>query len=266
MENKSRFKRQIIGFQDSFGRIFAVVQHLDDVLPQKLFLKALEALEDVLHNRSIALYSVDRNQRFCRLMSCSRPMRPRLAKSVDLQQWTMSWDELNRGRVWRNLGLDPALPSYACGSFVDGKLRVIVCVWQAQPDQLDMGYANLIRVMCGLLEMSFKRAEQYTELARSQRCFVGTDVLHEESFDQLVQAQVEMGEKGVADFLLLRFPGLDPEQAQARLVPLLRATDEVGMGADGCVCALLRQANRDVLHIVGPRFEGAGLAFEVIAG
>lgn len=38
------------------------------------------------------------------------------------------------------------------------------------------------------------------------------------------------------------------------------------MGADGCVCALLRQANRDVLHIVGPRFEGAGLAFEVIAG
>ena len=266
VENKSRFKRQIIGFQDSFGRIFAVVQHLDDVLPQKLFLKALEALEDVLHNRSIALYSVDRNQRFCRLMSCSRPMRPRLAKSVDLQQWAMSWDELNRGRVWRNLGLDPALPSYACGSFVDGKLRVIVCVWQAQPDQLDMGYANLIRVMCGLLEMSFKRAEQYTELARSQRCFVGTDVLHEESFDQLVQAQVEMGEKGVADFLLLRFPGLGPEQAQARLVPLLRATDEVGMGVDGCVCALLRQANRDVLPIVSSRFEGAGLAFEVIAG
>ena len=70
----------------------------------------------------------------------------------------------------------------------------------------------------------------------------------------------------MADFLLLRFPGLGPEQAQARLVPLLRATDEVGMGADGCVCALLRQANRDVLPIVSSRFEGAGLAFEVIAG
>ena len=90
--------------------------------------------------------------------------------------------------------------------------------------------------------------------------------MHGEPFDQLVQAQVEMSEKGVADFLLLRFPGLDPQQAQTRLVPLLRVTDEVGMGADGSVCALLRQANRGVLHVVSPRFENAGLTFEVIAG
>ena len=36
--------------------------------------------------------------------------------------------------------------------------------------------------------------------------------------------------------------------------------------ADGSVCALLRQANRGVLHVVSPRFENAGLTFEVIAG
>ncbi len=265
IENKRLYKRQIIGFEDSFGRIFSVVQKLDDVMPQKLYLKALETLEDVLHNRAVALYTVDEYQRFGRLMACSRPMRDLLAKSAHLEGWPGVMAAVGQGKVWRNTALASGVPAFACGSFLDGRLGIVVCVWKAEPDQLDMRFSNLLKVMCGLLEMSFRRAREYTQLARGTQCFPKTEVLRPEPFAQAVQAQREMAQKGVAEYALLRFAGLSPEEAQARLVPHLRATDEVGVAGDGSVQALLCQANPRALDAVRARLEAAGLPFEPVA-
>ena len=266
LENKRRYKRQILGFEDSFGRIFSVVQRLDDVMPQKLYLKALEALEDVLRNRSVALYALDGRGHFGRLMACSRPLHARLAKSADLAAWPDLTAEVARGGVWRNVGLEHGAPALACGSFYDGRLQMLVCVWRAEPDQLDMRFANLLKVMCGLLEVSFRRADGYASLARGEQCVPGTDVLCAEPFAEVLKTQREMGEKGVADFVVLRFPGLTAQQAQERLVGVLRVTDEVGLAADDCVCALLRQARPEDLGPVSARLAAAGLAFEPVEG
>src|SRR5699024_8241959 len=63
MENKGEYKKQILGFKDSFGRIFDAVQKLDHILPQEIFLEALLIMEDILENHSIAIYSVDQYER-----------------------------------------------------------------------------------------------------------------------------------------------------------------------------------------------------------
>ena len=47
---------------------------------------------------------------------------------------------------------------------------------------------------------------------------------------------------------------------------VLRVTDEVGLAADGCVCALLRQARPEDLGPVSARLAAAGLAFEPVEG
>ena len=59
VENKGEYKKQILGFKDSFGRIFDAVQKLDHVLPQEIFLEAIMIMEDILENHTIAIYSVD---------------------------------------------------------------------------------------------------------------------------------------------------------------------------------------------------------------
>ena len=71
MENKGEYKKQILGFKDSFGRIFDAVQRLDNILPQSIFMEALLTMEDILENRSIAIYSVDQYERFGRLVVLS---------------------------------------------------------------------------------------------------------------------------------------------------------------------------------------------------
>ena len=215
---------------------------------------------------SVALYALDEYLRFGRLMACSRPVRTVLAKSQDLSGWRACMGEVAAGRVWRNTALVPGLPSYACGSFHDGRLQMMVCVWRAEPDQLDMRFANLVKVMCGLLEVSFSRAQDYAELARAWLCFPGTEVMRAEPFAQAVQAQREMRDKGVADYVLLSFPGLTPGEAQARLIPHLRATDDLGVGQDGSVQALLRQAGPETAGAVCARLEAAGLTPELAEG
>ena len=264
LENKRLYKRQILGFEDSFGRIFSVVQHLDDVMPQKLYAKALEALEDVLRNRTVALYAVDGRSRFGRLMACSRPLRAHLPKSADLDAWPELKAEVAQGRVWRNVALEEGAPALACGSLYGGRLQMVVCVWRAEPDQLDMRFANLLKVMCGLLEVSFRRAAEHASLVRDEQCEPGTDVMRAAPFAEAVQAQRDMAEKGLADYILLRFPGLSAAEAQERLVPSLRVTDRVGMRPDGCVWALLCQAKASDLGPVGARLTAAGLTFEPV--
>lgn len=263
VENKGRYKHQILGFEDSFGRIFSVVQKLDDVMPQKLYLKSLEALEDILHSRSVALYAVDDYRRFGRLMACSGPLRGELSKSANLESWGDALGAVEHGRVWRNVELDSARPCYACGSFTDGNLRMIVCIWKAGADQFDMRFANLLKIMCGLLAMSFARAQEYASRARDEMCFPATDVMRPQAFAEVLAVQQEMGERGVADHAVLRFPGLEVEDAQARLMPIVRATDDVGVGPDGSVWALLRQANVESLGPVEARIAAAGLSFEL---
>ena len=269
IDNKRLYKHQILGFEDSFGRIYSLVQRLDDVTPstpQELYLKAIDVLEDVLRNRSVALYSVDESQRYARLAACSRPMRAQLPKSQDLGSWRACLDEVREGGVWRNTALAEGLPDFACGSVRAGRLQMVVCVWQADNGQHDMRFANLLKVICGLLEMSLRRAHEYARLAREELCLPGTEVVRAEPFARAVQAQREMAGRGIADYVLLGFPGLTPEEAQARLAPQLRVTDELGIGADGSVQALLRQADASGMQAVGARLKAAGLEFEPIEG
>ena len=74
LENKKEYKKQIIGFKDSFGKIFDAVQRLDSMVPQKIYFEGLKVMEDILENRTIAIYSLDQWQKFGRLAVCSSSM------------------------------------------------------------------------------------------------------------------------------------------------------------------------------------------------
>ena len=53
LDNKSEYKKQIIGSRDSFGKIFEVVKHLDTVVPQEIYAEAITVMEDVLDNHNL---------------------------------------------------------------------------------------------------------------------------------------------------------------------------------------------------------------------
>ena len=264
IQNKSDFKRQILGFKDSFGKIFNAVQKLDDELPQSVFLDGLRVMEDILENRSVAIYTVDQWQRFGRLVACSGSMLSRLSVSLPLEQYSDMVEAIRRGEVWRNVDLLPGQPMYACGVFRDGNVVLFVLLWEASGEQHTVSYINIFKILCGLVQTSFLRAMEYEQLQHDRNTVEGTRAVTSQRFAQLLAVQEELKQAGAAEYMLLRFENPDAAEVSEQLTGLVRASDTLGIGEDGAVYLLLTQVSNQTFGIVGKRLDDRGIAYRIV--
>ena len=265
VENKGEFKRQILGFQDSFGKIFDAVQKLDSELPESVFFEGLKVLENILENHTIAIYTLDPWQRFGRLAVCSNRVLSRLTKSIRIQEYQEIYDTVRQGRVWKNEELAGELPMYASGiSDENGKVVLLITIGQAEVAQMSMYYVNIFQILCGLVQTSFLRALDYERLTESQIYYKDTHIVYPERLRQLVEVQEDMKDAGVADYVLLRFEERDKERVDELLTGMVRASDVLGMDENGVIYLLLVQMNQENFQIVGRRLEQKALQYEIV--
>ncbi len=264
IQNKSDFKRQILGFKDSFGKIFNAVQKLDNELPQSVFLEGLRVMEDILENRSVAIYTVDSWQRFGRLVACSGNMLSSLSVSLPLESYSDMMQTVRRGEVWRNAELDPDMPEYACGVFSEGNVVLLVLVWKASMEQHSISYINIFKILCGLVQTSFLRAMEYEQLQHDNNTVPGTRAVTSQRFAQLLAVQEELKQAGAADYMLLRFDDDNAAEISDRLSGLVRASDTLGIGEDGHVYLLLTQVSEQTFGIVGKRLDDRGIPYRIV--
>lgn len=264
IQNKRDFKRQILGFKDSFGKIFNAVQKLDDDLPQSVFLDGLRVMEDILENRSVAIYTVDQWQRFGRLVACSGSMLSKLSVSLPLEQYAEMIQTVRSGDVWRNINLSPGQPMYACGVFRDGNVVLLVLLWEASGEQHTTSYINIFKILCGLVQTSFLRAMEYEQLQHDQNTVTGTRAVTVQRFAQLLAVQEELKQAGAAEYMLLRFENPNAAEVSEQLTGLVRASDTLGIGEDGAVYLLLTQVSNQTFGIVGKRLKDRGIAYRIV--
>lgn len=266
IQNKGEFKRQILGFKDSFGKIFDAVQKLDNELPQTVFLEGLKVLEDILENRTVAIYTLDSWQRFGRLAVCSNSLLTKLTKSIRIEDYREMYDQVKTGEVWRNTELKEGVPMYACGVFQKNVMVLLITIQDVSPEQYGMHYINIFRILCGLVQTSFLRAAEYEELRQSQIMFPGGHVVRPEHMRLLVNVQEDMKEAGVADYVLVRFIDRDRDKLSEELTGLIRASDTLGAGEDGNLYLLLPQMTENNFQIVGQRLDSKGIKYRLAGG
>ena len=264
VENKGEYKKQILGFKDSFGRIFDAVQKLDNILPQGIFMEALLTMEDILENRSIAIYSVDQYERFGRLVVCSEQLRTRLPKSMVLEESDGLFETVRAGKIYKNTGMQEGMPVYASGIFREEKLVLFVVIYDVNPDQYGMNYMNIFRILCGLVQTSFLRALDYEELAEGKIYYPKTNVMRKERFMEVLAVQSEMKDKKIADYVLLKLEEKELHKVSDSLSRVIRAADVIGEGTDGNLYVLLTQVNLENFRFVEARLAGTGLAYHVV--
>lgn len=266
IQNKGEFKRQILGFKDSFGKIFDAVQKLDSELPQTVFLEGLKVMEEILENKTVAIYTLDSWQRFGRLAVCSNSLLTKLTKSMRIADYQEMYDQVRTGEVWRNTELKAGIPMYACGVFQDNVMVLLITIQEASSEQYGMHYTNIFRILCGLVQTSFLRAAEYETLRENQIMFPGGHVVRPDHMHQLVAVQEDMKEAGVADYVLVRFEDRDREKLSEELTGLIRASDTLGAGEDGCLYLLLPQMTTDNFRIVGDRLDSKGIRYRLAEG
>ena len=216
-----------------------------------------------MENHSIAIYSVDRYERFGRLVACSNQMRSRLPKSAVLEEIGDLFRTVREGNVYKNTQMTEGLPVYANGIFRDGRLVLFVVIYEVSPEQYGMSYMNMFRILCGLVQTAFLRALEYEELTEQQTYYPDTNVMHTERFMEILTVQEEMRDRQIAEYVLLQLEETDKKRISDKLSRLIRTADVIGEGPDGKLYLLLTQVNQESFHFVESRLVSAGLHYHV---
>ena len=266
IENKSEYKRQILGYKDSFGVIFQAVQKLDSVLPQEIFMNGIQTMEDILKNHSIAIYTIDDWQKYGRLAASSGELLENLSKSIEIASIEPVYHTIQNGDVWKNTELLQGMPMYAYGICDKGKVDLMIVVYNASPEQLSLYYLNLFKILCNLVKLSFIRALEYQRAIEQENYFPDTLVVIPSYFSELLHAQKELMDAGLASYALIRFASKDKTFISESLRGLIRSSDIIGADDEGSLFLILTQINHKSLQIVENRLMQKGLKFEIVIG
>lgn len=264
LENKENFSRQIVSYEDSFGKIYRVVCRLNSTVTDKVFYEAVNAMEEILEIKSVAIYSIAKDSHFARLNVCSREMNNSLAKSLDLQQLTQIWESFKESKSWYNVQGLKNYPDYAAPVMRDGSLIGAIFLWKVTSDNMKMDYYNKFNIMCGLIQEALVRAIEYNEREESRQLEEGTRFLKPEYFENVTAMKERLGKDGMTDYMLLRIHTGNKNLGQISDIVSrsIRNTDILGLRKDNTPYLLLNQADKNNFTIVNDRLKPMGISLE----
>lgn len=267
LENKREYKKQIIGSRDSFGKIFEVVNHLDTVVPQQIFSESIKVLEDIMSNHAVAIYTVRRDTAvYGRLEVSSRAVGKKLAKSIRLDDYRIAMNTVQKGEVWTNTGFIEDYPMYIAGIMDEKRVVILILIYHAEYSQIGMYYANLLRIVCGLIQNALLRAWEYQNAIADKMYVPNTQIYKEDYFLELLSVRHSMAEDGIAEFALIQIEaeGMSFSELDQLLRVKIRENDILGAGKDGNLYLILAQIEHRYLEPVLDRLRNQGLKCSVV--
>ncbi|MBR6603956.1 MAG: HD domain-containing protein, partial [Clostridia bacterium] len=258
LREKKELKKQIISSKDSFGKIFDITRKLNTVAPQQLYLRTIETFEEILENKSIAVYSVNSKNAFGRLEVASRDLLDVAARSISLQTYAPVINKLREGGIWRNTELKSEYPMYAAGVYRGEELVLVIFLWHADMGQRSLYYVNLFKILRDLVQMSLLRAYDHGIALAEKQYIEGTHIMNGEYFSECVDNFAALAEKKVSTYIMLEFDlcGHTIKEADEMLTGKIRLNDILGMTNDGKLRLILSQATEKDIDFILPRFEG----------
>ena len=155
---------------------------------------------------------------------------------------------------------------YAYGICEKEQVSLLIFIYDASPEQMSLYYQNLFSILCNLIKLSFIRALEYQRAIEQEKYYPGTLIVIPSYFRELLNAQKELAEAGLASYALIRFESKDKAYISSSLKGLVRNNDIIGADDDGYLFLILTQTNRQSISIVGERLDKNGLKYEIVSG
>lgn len=264
LAGKEEFNHQIIGYRDSYGKMYSIVKKLDSTLPEKVFYEAVSILEEMLENNYVAIYSIDERSDFARLNVCSKNCNQQVGKSMKMTDYPIIMEKLRANEVFENKQALEGYPAYATPIFRNENLVGMILLMKADTRQMNMEFSNKFRIVTNLIRDSLIRAMDYYD--RSDVILEGTRVLSTESFQEVLEVKRQMKQKQYLEFMLLKIQmqGMCMQELSEKVSSIVRNNDVLGLGEDGNLYLLLSQTGQEDLNVVEERLQKKQIAFQVV--
>jgi len=265
---KDEFREQLIGYRDSFGKIYSITRELDASQEQAVFFKALGMIEEIMQNYSIAIYSLDRE--YARLEVNSYALNDKISKSLKLEDYPELLQKINQGLIFQNTSLLPDYPAYVApvlnNSYPFNVPVAVVVIWSVKFNQYSTYYLNLFKVMCGLIQDALVRATAFMDLNYEKMYVPATKILTPEAFMDVLRVRADMKKSKVTDYQLLKvvIDDQDLSSVYTKISEGIRSADVVGILNDGFCYVLLTQADQSAAQHIIERLEVLGIQSNMI--
>ena len=266
LDSKEAFNNQILGYKDSFGKIYSIVKRLNAVVPDKIFFEAINVLEELLENNSVAIYSINDKSDFARLIICSKSLTRTLAKSLKLSDYPKVLDKISQNKLFVNLEGTEGYPAYVAPIYRNCNLEGILVLKYAKNINMNTEFANKFSIVADLIRDSLFRAYDYNE--QTYRYVDNTQFLEADAFEEIIKIKDEMRDSEYIDYVLLKIErgNRTLEEFITIVGGMIRSTDIMGLAKNGETYLLLSQTRRDNMSVVEERMKKNDIEFEVVKG
>lgn len=262
---KEEFREQVIGYRDSFGKIYTITRELDTLQEQDVYFRAISILEELMENNAVAIYYLESNREYARLQVSSTALNATLGKSLKLSNYPEVLKCIEQGTIFQNTALEPNYPAYVApvfnNSYPFNVPVAIIVIWSVKFESYSTYYYNLFKVISGLIQDSLLRAMKFLDANYEKVYIPATRILSPEAFSDVLKTRAEMNKNKIAVDQLIKIekPGLAMQDLDAIVNSGIRAADFVGLGEDGSCYVLLLQADQCAAQEVILRFKKLGL-------
>lgn len=146
LERKAAYEKQIISYDDSFGKVYRFLNKLEQAASSLYFQKALEEMEDFLDNQRISFYVTEKKTGNAYRFVCSSQVVNRSPEKMHLDDYPELRNELDQGGVWINKSQIRGYPDYALSIYHGEELSIMVTIQEATFEQMSFAFENLFKM------------------------------------------------------------------------------------------------------------------------
>ena len=259
---KDRLYRQIVNSDDSIGRLYRIIRHLDSVATENIFTQAAGVTADVMGVEDIAVYVLSKDGYYLRQKVRKGRLAFQQPRSLRVEEHDYLKNLIAEKNTYINRELVKDTPDLAAPILYRGGVIGVVELFGLDFKHWSLYNLNLFSITMRLISASMGRAYQYEAEAQEKRYHNGTRILRSEAFAEILQELRERRKlQGEMPLGVLKVPqeGRSLDELDSICGRVTRNEDFLGE-YQGSFYILLPDADESVCNMVIERLAKEGVA------
>ncbi|MBQ4529713.1 MAG: NAD(P)-dependent oxidoreductase [Lachnospiraceae bacterium] len=263
---KNEYEKRVLDAKTSFSRLYAILNKIDVLNTERIFMEVLHVVEELMQTNTVAVYKVNANSSYLRLIDSLNEKSVMEGNSWDLKEYPAIHDAIHKGRIYEG-DIWKKEPAIVLPIVSSKGTEAVIVIKELSMEKLSLYHINLLRTLLELLSDSMEKALQYDSAMREQKYLKDTNILRPEEFQKAVELAEEKKEREMADYCILKLNTktkvLDIYQ---KVENMFREMDIWGTDRKQELYILLGNTSEQDGNVVIERLEKIGITAEAIEG
>ncbi len=261
---KMEYEKRILDSKSGLPKLYSVVNKLMVLQPERIFMEILNVISETVNTRTVAVYMVNGNSSYLRLVNALNVESIISGKSWNLDDYPKIKEAIKNGELYQGNTWDKE-PAVVVPISYGERCIAVILIKSLEFESQTLYHINLLRTLSLLITESVVRAIEYENYTHGQRYIENTDVLNSKEFKRIVLLAQEKKDKQLAEYCILKLDNLGTlQEVYERVSSCIRMTDYFGIDDDGKVYVLLNNTSEEDCEIVLKRLEEKGVRAELI--